>query len=237
MSKILAFHELENIMAVTLKGKTLEEKKKILLDVWGKIESLISPMDMEYKIPQDIHELNSIFKKIKVFSRIFEDLIQPGIGKEVSRVLHKLEINNTIPALKVKRIDIMESKLFGEEDVEGKVLPGRKSPTYATLTLDPLIKDKLKKYFLKRIEEAEPELLMDENLADILSARIERDVEKLIEVDEKNAYHSMDYGYVKPDSRSLSEYILKASKESIDWLIGHGLILEEIAGALESTKK
>lgn len=237
LSKILAFHQLENIMAAKLKGKTLKEKKKILLDAWGKIESLISPMDMEYKVPYDIHELNSVFKRIKVFSKIFEDLVQPGISKEVSRALHKLEINNTIPALKVKRIDIMKSKLFGEEGVEVKTLTGRKSPTYAALTVDPLIKEKLKKYFLEEIEEAEPELLMDENLADILFARIERDVEKMIEVDERNAYHSMDYGYVKPDSRSLSTYILGASKESIDWLIGHDLILEEIADTLESAKK
>ncbi|MFQ5887841.1 MAG: hypothetical protein ACE5HY_04005 [Candidatus Hydrothermarchaeales archaeon] len=224
-------------MAAKLKGKTLEEKKKILLDAWGTIGSLISPKDLEYDTPQDIYELNSVFKRIKVFSRIFEDLIQPDIGKEVSRALHKLEVSNTIPSLKIKRRDLMKSKLIGEKGVEERVLSRRKFSFYAALTLDPLIKEELKKYFLGRIVEAEPELLMDENLTNILSARVERDVEKMIEGDERNAYHSMDYGYLKRDSRSLSKYILNASKESIDWLIEHGLILEEIADDLESAKK
>ncbi len=226
LSKVLGFRTLEKDITIKYEKASLEEKKEKLLTLWNEIKKNINKDCIEFEEDPPIHELNRIIKSILIYSAIYADLVNKEAIK-LQKYTEKLKKKKFLPRLKEECKIKIHKRVFGEKKAPKKRIECRHYYR-DIIEIDPAIYVEVKDYFFKKIEKELPTLVMSQEMLRILEDIIEKNLDKIIEVSFKNACRAASYGYLEKDPNAVHNAIIKDAKESIDWMIEHGIIEEEL---------
>lgn len=233
LSKLLGFRTLEKLVTGYYDTKSFDEKKEILLRAWKKVSPGITGKDVGFKSGVLADDLNRIRMSLMVYCKIYSGFIQPGVKEGLPQACIDLLSISKIPELKEEKVREIEKAILPT------IVPKKRKPRLPVSRrprLDPDVRRRLEEYFRKSIEKLKPALLMDDKISTALSGVIHNRLDRIIEVALRNAYRSIEYGYIMEDSKELSKFVLQESMSSIDWMIDQGLLIEDIAGELKAVK-
>jgi len=226
LSKVLGFRTLEKDIIVKYEQATFEEKKEKLLTSWNEIKKEINKNCLEFEENPPIHELNRMIKSIIIYSTIYADLINKEALK-LHEFTERLKNKKLLPRLKEECKTKIHKKVFGERKAPEKGIEYKHYYKKA-IEIDPQIYDEAKNYFFERIEKEVPTLVMSREIYRILEEIVKKNIEKILEVSFRNACRAATYGYVKETPEEIYKVVIEDMKSSIDWMIKHGIIEEEV---------
>ncbi len=226
LSKVLGFRTLEKDITIKYEEASLEEKKEKLLSLWAEIKEEIDKNCLEFEEKPAIHELNRMVKSIIVYSTIYADLINKEALK-LHNFVEKLKNKKLLPRLKEACKTKIHEKVFGKKEAPEKKID-YKHYYKKEIEIDPKIYGEAKNYFFRKIEKELPTLMISEEIRNVLDEVLEKNIEKILEVSFKNACRAASYGYIKESSEEINKAVIEDIKNSIDWMIEHGIIEEEI---------
>ena len=194
---------------------------------------LISGDQLVIEKERDPTEAKKAIDILILYSTLYTDLIDKYAMKACSECLRKLMKDGLVPSLK----DEFEAELLKIIAVRPgpklKRIPSVKRPISREFPhLNPEVRKKLVKYFKKRLKEQEPLIMLDSSLQLRIDNFIRRHVDRIIDVFLEHSYKAIQHGYITRSSDKLSAYVEQKGRESIDWTIENGVIVDEIVQSL-----
>jgi len=233
LSRVLAFRALERDIVIKYEKASLDEKKSRILGAWHKIKLRITKDCLEIEEGPPVQELNRIIKSLHVYSTIYADLVNPE-ALRLHETLERFKKNRKLPRLAEKCKEIVHKEVFGHRKAPEKVIEC-KHYSKQVLEIDPSIYDKVRDYFIRRVGEEIPSLMISGEVSKITREVVESYIKKILEVAFRNACRSAAYGYIKEDAKEIYDAVLRDSKESIDWIIKEGFLEEKIFPKIKKT--
>jgi hypothetical protein len=230
---MLAFHALEKSIIKKYKLRSLGRIKRLIKKKWKKVLPLISGSNLIIQKGADPKDVKRAHDILILYTRLYSDIIDESTQRNCKECILKLKTLKGLPSLKeefdleIERIVAIKpgpkkDKIVRREEFVHKEFPH----------LNTEVRGRLVKYFKKKLKEQEPLVMLDPNLQMRVDNFVRKHVDRIIDVCLEHAYKGIQYGYLARTTEKLSTYVDKKSRDSIDWTIASGVLIEEVAKSL-----
>jgi hypothetical protein len=231
--KLLAFHNLEKNILKNYKLRKLGRIKRLIKRKWKKLLPLITEDHLLIEKAGEQVEVKKTTDILTLYSKLYSDLVDEYSVDNAFACIQKLKSQNLIPSLneevefEIDRLIMLTPGPKRKMTGPVKTLKVREFPH-----LNQEVRMRLVKYFKKKLKEEEPLLMLDPGLQLRVENFIRKHVDRIIGVFLEHSYKAMQYGYITKSSEKLSAYVERKGKDSIDWTIKNGVLIDEIVESM-----
>jgi hypothetical protein len=231
--KLLAFHTLEKSMVKNYKIRSLGRIKRLIKKKWKKMLPLIYEDQLVIESDSSPEEIKNVVDLLTLYSQLYTDLVDGQAGEKCQACIKKIKNLKILPSLN-DELELEINRII-------QIKPGPKLKKKKTVVIQPYIefphlnsnvRNRLVKYFKKRLKEEEPLVMLDSHLQLRINNFIRKHVDRIIDVFLEQSYKAIQYGYIGRSSEQLNTYVERKGMESIDWAIKNGVIIDELVKSI-----
>jgi hypothetical protein len=232
--EVLAFRALEKSVTKHYKIRQLGRIRRLIKKKWKKVLPMVRDDFLKLGRNPDPKELKYTLDLLLLYSNLYSDLVDPYVMGRCQACVKKLGTLNMMPAL-TKELETEIDKIVAIKPGPKKKAqtPIQPRPYKERPHLNPNVRRKLVDYFRKELKVKEPMLMVDPRLKLRIDNIIRRYIDRILDVSLEHGYMAMQYGYIAETTNGISDYVEEKGRESIDWMIKSGVLIEELAKELK----
>ncbi|MFQ5800214.1 MAG: hypothetical protein ACE5HH_00660 [Candidatus Hydrothermarchaeales archaeon] len=232
--EVLAFHFLEKSVTKHYKIRHLGRTRRRIKKKWKKLLPKIKEDLLVIERGADPREVRHVLDLLLLYSNLYSDIVDPYATERCSACIEKLRSLNLLPALAAEFEDEIDQIVAIKPGPKRKAQKPLPPPLYREYPhLNPAVRGRLVKYFKNELKMREPMVMTDTKFRLRIDNLIRRHVDRILDVSLEHGYKAMQFGYIGETTKALSEYVEEKGKESIDWMIKSGVLIEELAKGIQ----